>query len=416
MAPRALWLCSLFFLTVTVGCSDAPEGQQDEPAFVDLAKEAGVRFNTRTYAADTEDFDGDGAPDLVVTYHSVGPVENGRLDTIYRNVDGVFQEHQVLPARDRHDCTFGDPNGDQKMDLYCTIGGDRGEGFNPKELWIQQPDGTFVDMAEEWGVTDILGRGRQATFLDVNGDAWQDLFVGNLPGRVDGLPSANRLFINEGGTHFRPAPEYGIDGELGAEYCAEEGDVVPGGGEDLLVCTGNIDYGLRLYENQDGRALRDETERWGLGPGVGARKVIAEDLNGDGERELVVVTTTDVSIWERSGEEFTKVMTVPAPGGWDAALGDVDGDGDLDLYVLQTGFSTCSDYLAQEEWDDRADFILTHDGEDLTEWTPREVPHTGRGCGDVVVSLDHDEDGRAAFLVLNGDRLATGPMQLIAAE
>jgi FG-GAP-like repeat len=414
MALRALLLGSLVLATASVGCSDA-EQSQDEPVFVDLGKESGFGFNTRTYAAEAGDFDGDGAPDVVVTFHSVGPVENGRLDTIYRNVDGTFQEHQVLPVRDRHDCTFGDPNGDDRLDLYCTIGGDRGEGFNPNELWMQQPDGIFVDMAEAWGVTDVLGRGRQATFLDVNDDGWEDLFVGNLPGRVDGLPSANRLFVNDGGTNFRPAPEYGIDGELGAEYCAEEGEVVSDSGVDLLVCTGNPEFGLRLYANQGGGSLRDATDRWGLEP-LGARKVIAEDLNGDGDAELVVVTPTEAAIWERNGTEFTKVMSVPAPGGWDAALGDVDGDGDLDLYILQTGFSTCSDFFAPEEWDDRADFILTRDGEDLSEWSQHEVPSTGRGCGDVVVSLDHDEDGRDGFLVLNGDRLANGPVQLIVAE
>jgi hypothetical protein len=57
---------------------------------------------------------------------------------------------------DRHGCAWGDVNGDQRPDFYCTVG--RTE-FNiiksanlDNELWLQCRDGRFTDVGTAWGV------------------------------------------------------------------------------------------------------------------------------------------------------------------------------------------------------------------------------------------------------------------------
>ena len=63
--------------------------------------------------------------------------------------------------------------------IYCALGADRGAGFKTNELWIRHADGTYSDDAVGTGVADPFGRGRVATFFDLDHDRWPDLFVGN---------------------------------------------------------------------------------------------------------------------------------------------------------------------------------------------------------------------------------------------
>jgi hypothetical protein len=43
-----------------------------------------------------------------------------------------------------------------------------------------------------------------------------------------------------------------------------------------------------------------------------------------------------------------------------------------------------------------------------------EVPTDPRGIGDTVTAIDHDRDGRAGFVIVNGREKAFGAVQLIS--
>jgi len=69
-------------------------------------------------------------------------------------------------------------------------------------------------LARAWGVADVCGRGREVTFLNVNGDRWPDLFLGNQTPRDDPDDPCNapgntlpnemgKVFVNVRGDHFR---------------------------------------------------------------------------------------------------------------------------------------------------------------------------------------------------------------------
>ena len=133
------------------------------------------------------------------------------------------------------------------------------------------------------------------------------------------------------------------------------GDIWPGSGaavldfdrdgaEDLFVADGVRSI---LYRN-DGRGhFTDVTERAGLagpdGSGIAATGVAAGDLDGDGYPDLVVTNAFGpVRLFRNRGDGTFEETTAQSHFGIrgnarSAVLADVDGDGDLDLFVCVTG-------------------------------------------------------------------------------
>ena len=94
-----------------------------------------------------------------------------------------------------------------------------------------------------------------------------------------------------------------------------------------------------------------------------------------------------------------------ASGGWVTA-GDFQGDGALDLYVVQRCRNGVND----------PDILLLGDGTG-TSFSEVQLPQATEGCGDVVEPIDLTGDGTDEFIVLNGfGRTARGPLQVIASS
>jgi hypothetical protein len=187
-------------------------------------------------------------------------------------------------------------NGDGRVDIYCAEGASTVAGSIVKsnDLLMQQSDGTFVDRAQAMGVDDPYGRGRDVTFLNANGDAYPDLFVGNVGGRTDGKPSHNRLFLNDGGAGFHDSGDPDITSTTGA-HCAIPRDVNGDGWTDLLVCSAGKKGGpLHLYRNDAGKGFTDVSSPAGL-RGVALDAEIL-DLNRDGRLDILSVDPTGVHI------------------------------------------------------------------------------------------------------------------------
>ena len=371
----------------------------DDPAPPDTveigeAEAAGIYEETRTWSANVADFTSDGHQDFLLVRHS-------QIARLYRNDgDGTFTEVNkgTFVKNDRHDCAWADVDQDGLLDAYCTLGASHGDGEGRNELWFQQSDGTFVDRATAYGVTDRFGRGRHTTFLDVNHDAYPDLFVGNYYPRTDGLLSPNRLFINLGGTSFAAAPGYGLDREVGA-FCVDAADYNNDGWEDLLVCGRRA---LTLYRNDNGVSFTNVSGAMGVGGFWRSARLV--DVSGDGLLDLVSIRPSGFQVRLRSGASFASpVVTRSLSAGRDVTAGDFDADGTEDLYLLQGATSSVSNH---------PDILLLNDGTG-TSFTPAQIPQTSRGRGDAAEPIDYDGDGSMDFLVLNGEGPAFGPIQLI---
>lgn len=342
------------------------------------------------------DLDQDKYDDVLFITHSPNP------ELLFDGKKGAVSFRPIMNAKDRHQCDSADVDGDGLIDIYCSVGSVRGNGIGVNDLWLRQKDGSYIDVADKWGVTDPYGRGRDVVFLHANDDDRPDLFVSNWGPRPDGKNTPNRLFINQDGKRYVAAPEFGVDAELPAS-CALTVDFNNDGFDDLVVCSRS---GFRMFANQAGKGFVNVAADYGL-ERFKLRAKFA-DIDGDGDLDIAFVKGNLFEIHrlrlpdENPPYNDGVVFSMPAQGGRSLAFGDVNGDQLPDVYFLQKG---CRD----EGENNLADFLALNEGDTFSVLNPTSVT---RGCGDAVAAFDHDRDGRDGFIVTNG-RGRYGPLQYL---
>jgi enediyne biosynthesis protein E4 len=239
--------------------------------------------------------------------------------------------------------------------------------------------------------------------MDVDGDGDQDLYVGNAPMRLDGLPSPNRLFLNDGTGHFTWNPWSGLTRDLGS-WCALPRDFDKDGDPDLVVCgtAGDVvtSSHIVIYRNDGAGNFTDVTARLGVKP-IGEIDAEMAQLGGSGKLDLIQLSRRRIRVSIFRNGRYQVVWERSIRNGKSVAVGDVNGDGAKDIY-LQTGSGRHN----------TPDMVLLNSRGGRT-WTPISVPSTTKGWPDDVVALDVDGNGLSDFLVLNGFA-GPGPVQLIA--
>ncbi len=363
-----------------------------EPAadLVNIAAAAGFHSaDSDSAGLHTADMNDDGFQDVLFITHN--PTE----EALYLGDGSTVTPLPVMFATDRHNCDSADVNGDGRTDIYCSVGSDKGSGSGDNGLFLQQPNGEYVDAAAAWGVTDPYGRGREVAFLHADNDGLPDLFVSNAAPRDDEFLSENRLFLNVANTAYAPAPGFGVDGEL-SSLCAMAVDFDDDGDDDLVVC--GPDH-LRMYANQAGAGFIDVSAALGLN--FLFRDVDFADIDGDGDLDLAGARADRFVIYRLEDGAYVETLyTQLADHPWSVAFGDLDADTEPDVFFVQRGCRT-------EVEGNLPDFAARNDS---AAFTALSVPPMSRGCGDAIVAFDHDGDGRDGFLVGNG-RGRIGPLQ-----
>ena len=391
----------LVVVVVTALVSPAPAGWTRANALDqgarDASTDAGISEAARSWSLAVHDFDRDGRLDFLFGRH-------GDAAQIWHNTRASFTQVSAgeLPSGgDRHDCDWADVNRDRLQDIFCSVGAGKGTSDRKSDqLYLQGPRGEFTEMAKEYGVSNPWGRGRQVAFLDVNHDEYPDLFVGNGYPRQDEHDSWNRVYLNEGGTGFVKMRTR-LHAEVGSR-CVQAVDVDGDGWQDLLVCGQDR---LKIYRNRRGEDFSSIEGR--LGALAWATNARLADLNGDGRFDLVAVLPGELLVQLGSTAGFGPAVRVTSlsAGRW-VALGDANGDGHLDVFVVQS----CIHGVNQP------DVLYLNDGGGVLTAAP--ISQTDQGCGDVAATIDYDADGMDDFLVTNGKGQAhglpaVGPLQLI---
>jgi hypothetical protein len=288
--------------------------------------------------------------------------------------------------------------------------------------------GKFADVSAGSGL-DVAGHGMGVAVGDADNDGRPDVLLTEY-GRV-------RLFLNRGGGRFTDVTEAaGLNDPLWATSAAFF-DYDRDGRLDLVVVN-YVDYqpgkrcnsagGVRdfcapavftgtcakLFHNRGSPgkpAFADVSFDSGLGqlpgPGLG---VVCADFDGDGWPDVFVANDGQPNrLWmnRRDGtfrdEAVSRGVAYTAMGkafaGMGVALGDVDNDGLLDLYV--THLTTETNTLWKQG--PRGLFRDLSAEADLTAAKLR-----GTGFGTVLADFDHD--GRLDLAVVNG-RVVAGPVR-----
>ncbi|MEX2547058.1 MAG: VCBS repeat-containing protein [Chloroflexota bacterium] len=362
----------------------------------DVTAAAGLTLTSRTWSGEVADFNKDGWPDVFINRHGEAvPV------LALGSMGGFTIATTNFQFTDRHGCAVADANGDDELDLFCSVGRNQGTGVGADEflLNVGETGGTLA--GEQFGVLDITGRGRAAAFVHLATDALPSLFVTNEPVRIDGLPSFNRFFRNTG-TNFVPAPELGLDNSSGGQ-CAVAANLDADADDEILLCTlephGGLSAGARIYDF-NGTRFVDRTAEWGIRP-MADRDIEVADFNGDSLPDIAQLKTTRlrISLGLPTGgfEQAYQLDTSTAAG---MAVGDVNEDQRPDIYV------------ARQANRNRSHLMLVNVG-DGTSFTNVAIPQASSGSADDALALDYDGNGLTDFLILNGLNFR-GPVRLIA--
>jgi len=273
--------------------------RNDGAIFTDVTHAAGLAFPARpTQTACWADFDQDGDLDLYVGNEAWAPLELDFPSQLFRNNgDGTFTDVAVAAGvtNDRYakGVTVGDYDNDGDMDLYVSnVGANR--------LFRNDGGLRFTDVALELGLEGPLQRSFAPWFFDYDNDGDLDLFVGAYEGELedvardymgegyDGPPPA--LYRNEGNGRFTDvAVELGLDRPwmpMGANF----GDLDNDGFLDLYLGTGNPNLKTLVpnvaLRNVGGRRFDDVTISTGLGHLQKGHGIAFADFDHDGDQDI----------------------------------------------------------------------------------------------------------------------------------
>lgn len=307
--------------------------------FTDVTIEAGLLSFHPTQAGSWADFDADGWLDLYIANESV-PDKTFHPNELYKNNgNGTFSNVAKLLGVDfisyYKGCTWGDINNDRLPDLYLSniIGDNR--------LLVNRGNGVFQDIAPSANLTNPQ-MSFPCWFFDYNNDGWQDIAV----------------------VGYSYNPDQRAAGELLQEYLGQlpEGDW------------------FRLYRNEGSEKFRDVSKEAGLRTLTFAMGCNFGDLDNDGWPDFYLGTgkpdlrslVPNRMFRNINGQRFEDITMngfAHIQKGHGVAFGDIDNDGDQDIYEVMGGAF---------EGDISANILFENPGTSGNQWIDIELE--GKSC------------------------------------
>lgn len=305
---------ALLLFSLLMACE---KSQTDNQVFIKVLPEvSGLHFqNTLSYNEELNaytyrnfyngagvaigDINNDGLEDVFVAGNQVD-------NKLFLNRGGLKFEDITLKARVASPnvwssgVSMADVNSDGWLDIYiCKSGPLEGDNRN-NELFLNNQDGTFTEVALEWGVAD-KGLSNHAAFFDYDKDGDLDMYLLNNSTRSVGIydlrkgqreirdpEGGNKLYRNDGDQFTDVSAAAGIYGSaigygLGVTFADVNGDNWP----DIFVSNDFFERDYLYINKQDG-TFDEILEEAIPETSMGSMGADIADLNGDSRPEIFV--------------------------------------------------------------------------------------------------------------------------------
>lgn len=310
--------------------------------------------------------------------------------------------------------SLGDVDGDGDLDLLATRGYDptaKSYRGDRSLLYVNDGRGSFARQETPWADEEAPDSG--ATLADVDGDGDLDAYVNTQHKKP------NRYFRNEGGGRFVAAELGEATQDKSSDFSSSFADIDGDGDLDLYVS------GPTLELNNVNLAFRNDAGRFVAVTGTaidnGKNNPAAAlwgDVDNDGDVDLIVANSDVLrlskyppapighSVLYRNERSWNfsvdpeQPFAKPGYPAISAALGDLDNDGDLDLFLGSHVYNT----------DPRPDWLFVNDGKGRFALAQTFPTHTETATG--AAFADFNGDG-------NLDLLATsyqGPVEVFTGD
>lgn len=283
---------------------------------------------TRMGTLNLADFDDDGDLDLLVTGYSNSGLKQGH---IYLNNNGSFEEFSWIEGVDLSATSIADVDNDGDLDIFVT--GRNSANQYISKLFLNDGSGVFQESAQSFEPVQY----GSSDFGDINGDGNLDLI---LSGRNTSNIPTTYLYLNDGNGNFTNSGISNIDGIWrGASIIQDVNrdglpDVFVGGYNQASQAIAKL-----FINNGDGTFSQNASEFPAL------LYLVAKfgDVDGDGDYDIFVQglsgseRQSHLYLNDGDGNFYDSNLIFIGVGEGSVEMADVNNDGDLDIFL--TGYT-----------------------------------------------------------------------------
>ena len=345
--------------------------------FTDIAPQLGVAVNELSGGCVVDDFDNDGYLDILVSSWFPNDPVRLFINQQGQGFAEISEAAGLTSIAGGLNLVQADYNNDGWLDVFLLRGAWLGKhGQIPNSLLRNNgPDAqgriSFTDVTEEAGMLSFYPT-QTATWNDFNQDGWLDLFIGNETSSAAHVFPCELYLNNQDGTFSEVAKEAGVTVNQPDDYRyikgVTSGDYNRDGRPDLFISAIDGTTANRLYQHQGTNAqgiptFKDVTQEAGLGEKISSFPTWFFDYDNDGWLDLFVAgynrnsgvissITYDITaeylglpfsaetarLYRNQGDgTFKNVSTAVGLNKITYAMagnfGDLDNDGYLDMYL-----------------------------------------------------------------------------------
>ncbi len=311
------------------------------------------------------------------------------------NLFPIEEPGEEFPGLDgfKYGVSWGDYDNDGFPDLFFTF-------LNKVKLFHNEGNGTFIEKTIEAGFDGTNNcNNTGATWFDFNNDGFLDIYITEW-----GSCSYNNFYLNNGnGTFQNVSEEFGNTDIRRKSYLSVPFDFNEDGWMDLYI-TNDRRYQNELYINHNGTSITEEAQSLGLDDARDDMGLTIGDYNNDGAFDIFITNINENILLKNNGDNtFVDIAVekgVKDTGwGWDAVFADFDLDGDEDLFVVN-GFAVKGAYIEHNFYFENS---LVEGQNEFIERT-EDVNLKDLTISVGATAFDYDNDGDLDLFVTNSDR------------